>query len=127
MGRNILITGASGRLGTELQKHFNNCYRPQMSQFDITDPLELWDFVKTHTLNTIIHCAAMTNVSACEQTPFNTYKVNSVGTYYLAEICKEFGIKLVYISTDHVFDGEKGNYKEDDIPNPQASSCNNRP
>lgn len=64
----------------------------------------------------IIHCAARTDVGECEEMRDLTYLINSLGTFNLAQVCR----RLVYISTDHVFDGTKGNYTENDIPNPQG-------
>jgi len=88
--------------------------------FDITNPIRMHDYIKRSfkKITTIIHCAALTDVTYCEKRPLEAYEVNSLGTHYLADLCNEFKIKLVYISTDHVFDGEKGNYTEEDIPNP---------
>lgn len=72
---------------------------------------------------TVIHCAALTDTKHCEDDPVDCYLVNSIGTYNLMEYC-DCGdvpfIKLVYISTDHVFDGSAGDYKEFDLPNPRG-------
>ena len=66
----------------------------------------------------IIHTAALTNVDACETNKEDAFKINVRGTKNIAEASKEINAKLVYISTDYVFDGEKGMYKEDDPTNP---------
>ena len=111
------MTGASGRLGTELKKHFKDIYTPDMC--DITLPEDIKSIFDIEW-DTLIHCAAMTDTKECEENPFDTYRINSVATYMLAYLCHLHRRKMVYISTDHVFDGKKGNYKEYDIPNPQG-------
>jgi dTDP-4-dehydrorhamnose reductase len=67
----------------------------------------------------IIHTAALTNVDYCEENREQTWKINVEGTRNLAEIAEKTGSYLIYISTDSVFDGKKGLYKEEDKPNPQ--------
>ena len=66
----------------------------------------------------IVHTAAFTNVDACETHKEDAFKINVNGTMHIAEASKEINAKLVYVSTDYVFDGEKGMYKEDDPTNP---------
>ena len=66
----------------------------------------------------IVHTAAFTNVDACEMHKEDAFKINVNGTKHIAEASKEINTKLVYVSTDYVFDGEKGMYKEDDPTNP---------
>jgi len=66
----------------------------------------------------IIHTAALTNVDHCERDKRLAWNINAEGTKHIAEIARKINAKLVYISTDYVFDGDKGMYKEDDLTNP---------
>jgi dTDP-4-dehydrorhamnose reductase len=68
---------------------------------------------------TVIHCAAMTDVDGCERDPDRAYLVNAIGTWNIACACAHFGCPVVYVSTDYVFDGTKESpYTEFDKPNP---------
>jgi dTDP-4-dehydrorhamnose reductase len=69
----------------------------------------------------IIHCAAITDPDACEGDPGKAFQVNFKATHELALMAAELGAHLVYISTDLVFDGSKGNYREDDPPRPLSA------
>jgi dTDP-4-dehydrorhamnose reductase len=66
----------------------------------------------------VIHAAAETNVDKCETQKEHAWNVNVEGTRNVAEACAEVNTKLIHISTDYVFDGEKGFYNEEDKPNP---------
>lgn len=118
MERVIIMTGGSGRLGSELKKRFTRIRHPTEGVFDVTNPAGMYEYLEGKEVEAVIHCAAMTDVTHCEFNPLEAYCVNALGTYYLAEICDDLRIKMIYISTDHVFDGQKGNYSESDIPNP---------
>ena len=66
----------------------------------------------------VIHTAAMTNVDQCEIDKNEAWRINVDGTKHIAECCQKYDSKMVYVSTDFVFDGKKGNYKESDETNP---------
>lgn len=66
----------------------------------------------------VIHTAAMTNVDQCEVDKKRAWDINVEGTKYIAEFCQKYDSQMIYISTDFVFDGKKGNYRETDEPNP---------
>src|SRR5205807_9198715 len=68
----------------------------------------------------VIHCAAMTDVDACERDPLQAWTVNVSATEAAALGCRDTGARLVALSTDYVFDGERGPYSEDDPPNPRG-------
>ena len=104
----ILLTGGSGLLGTEIQKHLD-CYAPSRQELDITK-----SFNVPRETELIVHCAAYTDVEKAEFDQEFCYEVNTEGTYQLAKL----GIPMVYISTEYVFDGDRGNYRETDPINP---------
>jgi CDP-4-dehydro-6-deoxyglucose reductase, E1 len=105
----ILLTGGSGLLGQELQKHLD-CYAPSHADFDVTAPdLELPD-----DIDLIVHAAGYTDLVAAERNKAGCYRTNVLGTLNVARL----GVPVIYISTEYVFDGKKGLYREDDTPNP---------
>ena len=131
----ILITGASGLLGRELVRvlleegHqiiavYNRNPLPvkhlslRKARLDITNTLALEDLILKEKPDTIIHAAAYTDVDGCETNKRRAWKVNVEATRSIVRAARVVKAYLVYISTDYVFDGEKGMYKEEDIPNP---------
>jgi dTDP-4-dehydrorhamnose reductase len=107
----MLLTGGSGSLGTELKKIFTDCYAPSHKELDICS--EVINIPRSTDL--IVHCAAYTSVVGAETDKQLCYDTNVTGTRNLART----GIPIIYISTEYVFDGEKGNYSEEDYPNPK--------
>ncbi|XRP97087.1 dTDP-4-dehydrorhamnose reductase [Methanocaldococcus sp. 16A] len=85
---------------------------------DITIENKIKETIRKINPDFVINTAAMTNVDLCEIERDLAYKINALGAKYIGEICKEIGCNLCHISTDYVFDGEKGNYTEEDIINP---------
>ena len=128
----ILITGANGLLGSNLcliySKNKNNTvYATSKELIDIPycknyklDITVNEDFILLEKLNPdiIIHCAALTNVDYCEEHPKEAEKIISLSSKNLAKFANRIGSYLIHISTDAVFDGNKGDYKEEDKPNP---------
>lgn len=111
-----LITGAGGMVGS----YVDFGIKMDRRSLDVTDLKEVRAVCLKHKPEAIIHLAAETDVDRCERDPEYAYMVNSVGTFNLAIVAKELGIKLVYISTAGVFDGTKKTfYTEKDAPNPQ--------
>jgi dTDP-4-dehydrorhamnose reductase len=113
--KRILITGARGTLGSTLMS-LARAEGIDKSDLDITDHAAVEKFFKTHSYDILIHCAAVTDVAGAETDHDLCYQVNVRGTENLIQSFK--GKKFVYISTDYVFDGSKGNYTEHDTPNP---------
>lgn len=103
----ILLTGGSGLLGSHLKKLIA-CVAPGRAEFDILNP------VLPDGIHMIIHAAAYTDVAAAQNDLFTVTDVNVRGT---KNICN-LGLPVVYISTEYVFDGTKGNYSENDTVNP---------
>ena len=104
----ILLTGGSGLLGKEL-KRLLPVLAPGRSELDITKPFKL-----PENVHLIVHSAAYTDLEGAERDAEEAYGVNVLGTMRMAEQNKP----LVYISTEYVFDGGRGNYCEEDSPNP---------
>lgn len=113
MKRHILI-GGSGRLGTELQKHLD-CWAPSSDIFDITDRND-WQDIDLKPYDSIILSAAYTNVPGAETNRYAAIETNIFGPKLMAEAFN--GRRIVYISTDYVYAGKTGNYKETDKPEP---------
>lgn len=127
----ILITGGSGLLGSNISKlaiskfnvfatynkrkiSMNDAY---LFQIDLTKKEHLGKMEQIKP-DFIIHCAALTNVDYCEKHPNEAYNQNVLASINIAEIAKKTRAYLIHISTDSIFNGTKGNYKENDIPNP---------
>ena len=119
----VLVTGANGQLGydvvKELQKQNIECYGATRQDFDIVDFEATKKFITNYMPDAVIHCAAYTAVDKAEDEQGLCYLVNASATENIAEICKKINAKMLYISTDYVFDGTKnGFYEVDDKPNP---------
>jgi dTDP-4-dehydrorhamnose reductase len=69
----------------------------------------------------VLHAGALTDVDACERDPEAAWRVNVGGSEQVARACRAAGARLVAVSTDYVFDGAAGPYREDDVPNPQGA------
>ena len=116
----ILITGSKGQLGRELARALegNELLPFDRPEMDIQDPGAIQAILDTKS-EVVIHAAALTDVDACELDPERAYRVNVTGTRHVAEAASRLGARLVYISTDYVFDGSKQEpYTEEDRPNP---------
>ena len=113
--KNILITGGSGALGSNIQKLIK-CHAPNSKELDVRDLKSCLGAVKKYNPDIIIHCAAWTDVAGAEKQKKECWQVNVNGTKNMVK--SAVGKRFIYISTEYVFDGEKGMYKEDDTPNP---------
>ena len=134
----ILITGCNGQLGTELQAQLrrgeselgpipdrlkNATVLPvDVDQLDITDRAEVVNFVRRHQPDTIINCAAFTNVDGCESSKDAAFKVNALGPRNLAIAADKINARLIHVSTDYVFSGEGDTpLDECDLPAPRSA------
>lgn len=127
-----LVTGASGLLGLNLslwlakeQQVTGVIHRPELKSVpypvivtDLSQPGECEKVISQVKPDVIIHTAAMAVVDECENQPERAQKVNADLPGELALLSKKHGIQMLHISTDAVFDGQKGNYSETDEPNP---------
>lgn len=109
----IVVTGANGKMGTELAKTLD--FIPMRhSEVDITKYDEVARFMDKHQPDLVVHLAALSGVELGETAHNDYYLVNVVGTRNVADNCAN----MVYMSTEYVFDGTKGDYTEYDAPNP---------
>lgn len=126
----IFVTGASGQLGSEickLSKHEN--YGTYLSNYegidgtnlinlDITDRTKTLKNIEKIRPDWIVHCAAMSKVDLCEEQKGMAWSANVNGTENIINAAKSVRSGIVFVSSDYVFDGKKGLYKETDTPNP---------
>lgn len=106
----VLVTGVKGQLGydvvNELTKRGHIAIGTDIEEMDITNAQCVSKVIKENTPDAVVHCAAYTAVDAAEDNEEICRKINVDGTQNIANVCKELDIKMVYISTDYVFDGE---------------------
>lgn len=117
----ILITGGKGQLGQKLQKQLqkNKLKAIDIEDADITDMEQVQKVFQNFKPEVVIHCAAYTQVDKAEEDRDKCMLINGIGTRNIAVVSEDIGAKLVYISTDYVFDGRKKSpYFEWDQPNP---------
>ncbi|PFE00338.1 dTDP-4-dehydrorhamnose reductase [Bacillus cereus] len=119
----VLVTGAGGQLGKEFVAYFaeKECtlYHFTRKELDVTDATSLIPIMKSLKPDLVLHCAAYTKVDAAEENWKEAYAVNALGARNVAVASEEIGAKLVYFSTDYVFDGmQTRDYHEFDQTNP---------
>lgn len=116
----VVVTGAAGQLGQdvllELERKNHQAFGADRQQLDITKEEDVLAFISEVKPDVILHCAAYTNVDAAEENEEAAYQVNAAGTEYLAKAAKLNGAKMMYISTDYVFDGTASEPYEVDEP-----------
>ena len=110
MGMKVLVTGAKGQLGrdlmNELERQGLEGIGVDVEEMDITDPEKCRSVIGRAGADAVIHCAAYTAVDAAEDQAELCRRINGEGTRNVAEACRDAGVKLMYISTDYVFDGQ---------------------
>jgi len=118
----VLVTGARGMLGSdlcELLAREHEVRGVDIEGFDVTEPAAVSEALAARRPEAVVHCAAWTDVDGCERDPARAFLHNGWGTWNVARAAAEVGATLVYLSTDFVFDGAKGEpYTEFDVPNP---------
>lgn len=134
--KTILITGSNGLTGQKLllqaklipaikviavaksENKADLANNTSFVQLDLTDKMALQHLFAIHKPDIVIHTAALTLPDSCENDKENAYLQNVTVVENLLEVCKQHQSFFVHLSTDFVFDGEKGNYDENDLPNP---------
>ena len=117
----ILVTGVNGQLGYDCvrelkERGYTNVKGIDIEDLDITDESAVHKFITEYNPDVVMHNAAWTAVDKAEQMPEKVYQVNALGPKYIAEACKKVNAKMVYISTDYVFDGKGESQFEVDDP-----------
>ncbi|MBQ9023721.1 MAG: dTDP-4-dehydrorhamnose reductase [Bacilli bacterium] len=124
----FLVTGVKGQLGYDVVRElksrgYNDVLEYDIEQMDITDARQVEQCIVGNEPDVVIHCAAYTAVDKAEDEPELAEKINVAGTKNIAEMTELIGCKLIYISTDYVFDGRQPLsyiYDVDDKVNPQS-------
>lgn len=134
--KRVLITGANGLLGQKLVHLYRTSDRVELlatavgpsrlntkegysyAEMDITDRDRVLEVIREFQPDCVINTAAMTNVDACETDQERCELLNVTAVKYLIEACLEQDVHFLHLSTDFVFDGKNGPYKESDEPNP---------
>jgi len=129
----LLITGASGQLGAYLLRELRDTnevaagwsgtqaetrFGFPLEPVNLADERQIADAFRHARPTTVIHAAALASVAACHRDPASARTINTHASGCLAELAAEAGARLVFVSTDLVFDGFKGSYAEDDDPSP---------
>ncbi len=114
----LLLTGGSGVLGRELRALLPGVMAPGSLDLDVTDERRAAQVIASAAPRVVVHCAAYTDVRAAESERERCWLVNVVGTRNVARAAREAGARLVHVSTDYVFFGDRGGYREDDVPGP---------
>ena len=121
----ILVTGAAGQLGRELVDVAtgagHDVFAASRAELDVTKPEVVRAVVLREQPAVIVHAAAWTAVDACESDHEKAMLHNGAATRFVVDAAREVGARVIYISTDYVFDGTKPTpYVEADVPNPQS-------
>ncbi len=124
MSLRILVTGRNGQLGRDLINFLSTYYIVKgvdIDDFDIRNYKAAREYITRYEPDIVLHCAAFTDVDACESDVKTALDINATGTENIANVCQEIDARIIYYSTDYVFDGEKYSpYTEEDRPNPKT-------
>ncbi len=119
--KKIAITGGNGRFAKVLKKVNTNLniYYPTKKQLDITKLNSIRTFLKKNKINYVIHNAALSRpMNIHDKKTSMSIDLNIIGTANVVKVCRERKIKIIYFSTGYVYEGKKGNYKEEDAVKP---------
>jgi dTDP-4-dehydrorhamnose reductase len=119
----VLVIGKDGQLGSELVRVIEGSRGTSRQSgsgifLDLTNLNSIEDIIRKEKPEVVINAAAYTNVDGCEENKREAFLINGKAVGNMARVCSATRSYFIHISTDYVFDGERGNYTEDDIPNP---------
>lgn len=119
----VLVIGKDGQLGSEIVKIVPNSIgtsRKNNSEnfLDLKNLTAIEDFILKEMPDVVINAAALTDVDSCENNKNDALIINAKAVRSISRACSVSGSYFIHVSTDYVFDGEKGNYSEEDSPNP---------
>ena len=126
----VLVTGSAGLVGRQVVKDLSNshqvfsCYNESKPEYGDSVKMDLKNHEMISSVLTekkpeiVIHLGAMTGVDLCEKERTSASEINTKATEIIAKECSKLNSFLVYVSTDYVFDGNLGMYKEDNVTNP---------
>lgn len=119
----ILITGGSGFLGCRLAYYLRDRFElllPSHGELNVSREEAVRAYIEEHQPDVVVHCAALSNTWYCEQHPEESHRVNVQGTVRVAKACKLTGAKLIFMSSDQVYNGtpQPGPLKEEDLLQP---------
>jgi dTDP-4-dehydrorhamnose reductase len=129
----VLVTGSSGQLGAYLLRELRRqgdeviawtgtrtgqLFNTPLQRVDLADRDAVATAFRAARPEAVLHAAALASVADCHRDPQRAHAINTRASALLAELAGEAGARLVFVSTDLVFDGERGHYREEDAPNP---------
>ena len=123
MKRKMLITGATGFLGSRVAKFYKEKYEvltPSHGEMDIADEVSVMNYFEENKPDFVVHCAAISDVGRCEREPEHSWSINVVGTENVVRAAKEVSAKCVCCSSDQVYFGSKETcaHREDELIEP---------
>lgn len=121
--KKLLVTGGTGFLGSRICSFYKERFEiiaPGHREMDITEENDVRRFLHETCPDIVIHCAAVSDVGACEKDPERSYRINVIGTENLARISREIGAKCILCSSDQVYFGStlREPHKEEEVLNP---------
>ena len=127
----IVVIGADGQLGVDVVKAFaangDDVVSVTHTDIELSDAASVSGRLSAAKPDIVVNTAAMHHVDKCEQDPAKAFAINGLGAKNLAAAAKEIGAKLIHVSTDYVFDGEKTTpYEESDAPRPLNAYGNSK-
>ena len=117
MGKNIVITGSTGRFGLNLKKikTNHNLYFPDKKKLNILNQKSIENYLKKSKADVLIHLAGLSRpMSIHDNNISKSINLNIIGTANVTKACSKKNVKLIYFSTNYVYPGSKGNYSEND-------------
>lgn len=116
----ILLFGGSGKLGKAILKQFASVCAPEHKECDISDYSDIKKLIRNFDdFEIVINAVALVGTRECEQNKTLAWKTNVIGAKNISEFCRILKKRLIFISSNLIFDGEKGYYSESDAPNPK--------